>query len=683
MPRRRLLPLAIAQLALLPTANGAVITVSSTADGPLADDGVCTLREAIQNANIDSQGGRTMAGECSAGSGSDEIEFDSSVFATPQTLALTLGEMPIMAPLTIIGPGRDRLTVDAGSLSRHFTIDDGDTNSAMLVSMSDITLAGGQVSDQSGGSINTKESLALARVTLSGNTVLGGGTNSTLGRGGALNAYTLNEPGVTIALDDVRLESNQARNGGALSARFLSSSSPNTVSIINSEVIGNRARPSGPVSSGQAGGTINAGAYASVVVRDSTISDNEADGVNRTSVGGLRIETDRGSDVLIERVQVLGNTAGLSSDGEIGGLHVRTGGVGGYGAQPPSSMRLIDSTIAGNTANLKATGGLSFNVQGPGTFVIERSTISGNVAGTRGGAYLSAVGATIQIINSTISGNRADGDAGGIDAYMYYDSGTPGRIEILQSTVVENSADADMDGDGSGGGVFVNSSSYGTLAVDGSILAGNIDNSATPYPDLQPNGQEVVFSNSLLGDNTGTTVTEAPIGNPDADGNLVGDPAGMGIIVHQLGLLTDNGGLTLTHAPAFDSPVIDMSGNCTGTDQRGQSRPVGPACDMGSVEFTDIVFSNGFELAPIVKAFSARGAVLDARSLAPHWLPNDGSYRMVLRAQDSGAAELGIVYVHARARKGVAEVRISRYENGKFHIGRWEPVSLPTTQIDW
>jgi CSLREA domain-containing protein len=51
----------------------AYITVSSPADTQV-NDGFCTLREAILNANADDQSGST---DCAAGSGTDTIAFDA------------------------------------------------------------------------------------------------------------------------------------------------------------------------------------------------------------------------------------------------------------------------------------------------------------------------------------------------------------------------------------------------------------------------------------------------------------------------------------------------------------------------------------------------------------------------------------------------------------------------------
>jgi hypothetical protein len=56
----------------------------------------------------------------------------------------------------------------------------------------------------------------------------------------------------------------------------------------------------------------------------------------------------------------------------------------------------------------------------------------------------------------------------------------------------------------------------------------------------------------------------------------------------KLGKLAANGGPTMTEMPARGSPAINHGGarstGCPRTDQRGLSRPFGPACDIGSVE---------------------------------------------------------------------------------------------------
>jgi cysteine-rich repeat protein len=53
-----------------------------------------------------------------------------------------------------------------------------------------------------------------------------------------------------------------------------------------------------------------------------------------------------------------------------------------------------------------------------------------------------------------------------------------------------------------------------------------------------------------------------------------------------LGVLTDNGGPTVTHAPLDGSPAIDgaCASSCPEIDQRGAWRWQGKTCDIGAVE---------------------------------------------------------------------------------------------------
>jgi hypothetical protein len=53
-----------------------------------------------------------------------------------------------------------------------------------------------------------------------------------------------------------------------------------------------------------------------------------------------------------------------------------------------------------------------------------------------------------------------------------------------------------------------------------------------------------------------------------------------------LGLLADNGGPTLTLMPQPGSPALNSGTNtgCPATDQRGEPRPQGAACEVGAVE---------------------------------------------------------------------------------------------------
>jgi len=120
MPRRVGALVVAALLAMSLGANhgraAGTIVVDTLAD-TAADDGACSLREAIVAANTDTPSGAT-AGECPGGSGADEITF--SVAGT-----ITLAATPpvIASDLTIDGGGA--ITIDGATLYRPITIDSG------------------------------------------------------------------------------------------------------------------------------------------------------------------------------------------------------------------------------------------------------------------------------------------------------------------------------------------------------------------------------------------------------------------------------------------------------------------------------------------------------------------------------------------------------------------------------
>jgi hypothetical protein len=82
----------------------------------------------------------------------------------------------------------------------------------------------------------------------------------------------------------------------------------------------------------------------------------------------------------------------------------------------------------------------------------------------------------------------------------------------------------------------------------------------------------------------------------------------------KLGPLQDNGGPTQTQVVQVGSPVIDAgnTADCPTTDQRGVTRPQGPACDIGAVEVEP----------PLVSTGSASGVSQTAATLNATVTPN-------------------------------------------------------------
>ncbi|HEX5620526.1 MAG TPA: right-handed parallel beta-helix repeat-containing protein, partial [Solirubrobacteraceae bacterium] len=218
-----------------------------------------------------------------------------------------------------------------------------------------------------------------------------------------------------------------------------------------------------------------------------------------------------------------------------------------------ASLTLLDSTVSGNTA--PAAGGISAT----GGLTIVRSTISGNVAtSAQAGGIGVASGVTATLTNTTVSGNRAEAIRSGLGGGIY----SIGTLTLDSVTVASNRA-----------------------SVGGGINQGA----------AQQNPTSATLNDTIVAGNTGgdcagnAAVIAAWAGNHnlDQDGtcgfSAVGDKPGVNPL---LGALANNGGPTNTHALAANSPARNAGdpANCQATDQRGVARPAG-ACDIGAFEY--------------------------------------------------------------------------------------------------
>ena len=118
------------------------------------------------------------------------------------------------------------------------------------------------------------------------------------------------------------------------------------------------------------------------------------------------------------------------------------------------SLTVSQSTISGNTALVGsgAGGGIySFVHTDDDRFQHDL----GQLGRTGGGVLHTGVGILMTITNSTISGNSARVNGGGVAAVY-------GDVTVRHSTITLNRADSDNNGTGNGGGVFVDCGSSAT-----------------------------------------------------------------------------------------------------------------------------------------------------------------------------------------------------------------------------
>lgn len=279
-----------------------------------------------------------------------------------------------------------------------------------------------------------------------------------------------------------------------------------------------------PEAEGSSGGGIRIDANGSAIIKNSIIQNNETsiEGTDNNNGGGI---ANFGYTEIINSI-VSGN---LSGD-DAGGIY-NTG-----------TLKIQYSAIVGNFANaaaiqdIEAGGGGIYNTSG-GTLEISNSTVSGNITADAGGGILNE-NANAIIKNVTITNNTSQIGSGitvlGLDNPL-----------LLQNSIVAgNSGAADIEGD------FADNSSFNVIG-DGNGLI--------------PDG----INNNQVGD------VVSPL-----------DP--------QLAPLASNGGNTPTHALLSNSPAINSGNNeiaseVSSTDQRGFERIFNGTVDIGSYEYTGAV----------------------------------------------------------------------------------------------
>ena len=220
-----------------------------------------------------------------------------------------------------------------------------------------------------------------------------------------------------------------------------------------------------------------------------------------------------------------------------------------------------------------------------GTLTLDGVVISNNhvpgpdVGGERvGGGIVNQDQGTLTLSNSTISGNSSD-RGGGI-----FNSGGPSTMTVSNSTISGNTAD--------GGGGIVN---YGTLDLSSATVSNNHSTGGTNNIGgiASEAGQAtlkntIIANNAMGGDCGGTTPISSSGYNLISDASCTfSGPGDLNGQDPKLGPLADNGGPTQTQALLAGSPAVDAgSPDCPppATDQRGVSRPQGPACDIGAFE---------------------------------------------------------------------------------------------------
>ena len=331
----------------------------------------------------------------------------------------------------------------------------------------------------------------------------------------------------------------------------------------------------------------------------------------------------------------------------ISGMTISSGHVVGEG---------IDFLHGGAIANLSGSVLSLVGVAVTGTTLEKTDTSSGAVrgAGITNNGSLSVADSTVSGNTEVVTGSESVAQGAGI-----FNSG--GTVSIVNSTIFGNSQIA-TSGALTGGSAITN---LGTeLSLLNVTVAGNsgapaIANFATVAT------RNSIFSNAPGGNCDGALTSQGSnLEITDQCGlHAAGDQVGKDPL---LGPLADNGGQTDNLALLPGSPAIDHGDTaaCPPTDQRGVTRPQGPACDIGAFELVPVIAtpSNAFKFGKLKRNRAKGTAVLSVTVPGPGTIALAGKGIVAKPAKPVAAA--GIVKLQIKA-KGKARRKLGRLGKAK------------------
>lgn len=328
-----------------------IVVNSHQTINPFADDGQCTLPEAV-NASNTNQASGLLPGECAAGEippQVDTILFDVDILPVVITLesALVLSEsVKILGQhkdlVTIGGIGSDRIVEVNGFPGHYFQF-------------SDLTITGGYAP------------IGVPPVSMGGGMMVSLSSSS-------------------LRIERVKFENNNAEYAGGALAIAYGGTQNNTISVVQTEFFNNQSIGSVTQANNNqgGGGAIFIGGYQTVEIEQSTFADNEAGNFSAPlptgdGMGGA-IWMLSSSSLAESTLVIDSSTFDNNAANGVGGALA----VGGPGF--PADYSLVDikhSTFIGNTADKNQSD-----------------------TGQAGGGIYSSATAAINIMNNVIAKNR-------------------------------------------------------------------------------------------------------------------------------------------------------------------------------------------------------------------------------------------------------------------------------------
>ncbi len=574
--------------------------------GAIRSKGLLTLIECTIKNNSAERGGAVFVQVAPGGTGSREV--------------LKIEDSIIQDNFAISGGGQ--VAVVSG---------DAFTSTTDTISITRTKIEGYGFDVSNGGGIYAE--LYGAKLTISDSTI----ANNYGYSGGGVYVFEGNHADPDISREVLRIENSlidHNKASGAGGGVYVSSGTisdtvipaKDTVYVSNTTMSRNFATFLG------GGGMYATLATGSLTITDCNFSENICSGNSGGHGGGLAVKLIESATLLVDRCEIKDNTV-FSGDG--GGIWVHSDSAETPPEPAAPSVKIANSLISGNTTSYKGGGLYSYNYDESETLVQDTRIKDNRATGVSyadqqavssfgGGvyAYLNdqhhrAKKPTFTISRSTVDDNKARSLGGGV----YVVAREDGNFIATNSTVSRNYfVDPEGDEPHIGGGIYITLYEFGTNSVDAylrnmtvtknqgelgggvatadrvnirtrianSIISENVNHLGTAPnnlvgrvffdPTSPPSQTADAFQFNFVG--SGSTFLRHDNGaafTPNTTNNILNNNA------PKLNPLAFRGGATPTHAPQFDSPVLDkgskalasdpLTGSLLTTDQRGVNNP--------------------------------------------------------------------------------------------------------------
>ena len=332
-----------------------------------------------------------------------------------------------------------------------------------------------------------------------------------------------------------------------------------------------------------------------------------------------------------------GDASGITAETESGGAI--------YDSSPDATVDIAGVTLSGNTSStnggaIELAGGsmdIADSTLGPDNVAIGNSDFAGS-----GGAIDNDNG-TLAVTDTTITGNSAGttvngalgGEGGGISDES---GGVTGTTMLRYDTIVSNTV---AGSEAAGGNLFTDTNDPDGFTIADTIVAGGV--ATTTFVDCYPDNDFISQGDNLTDESISSDASACGFTQST---DVRGNP--------QLGALANNGGPTETELPAAGSPEIDAipssNPSCTGTDQRGVTRPQGTGCTIGAVEGSSS--SGGSPSADLALSASAPSTIAAGQPLTDTFTLTDNGPDAAFGVTFNDPLPNGVTLVAASASQG-------------------------------